>query len=115
MSELTDHKKDGTAVLEAGAQVVWNGVRRRRQTTQGWKLCSEWKDGSTTWETLRELKESHPVTVTECAVANKMDHEPAFAWWVHKAQKKRELQAQPKAWDRAPKDGEESLANGRGN
>jgi hypothetical protein len=31
---------------------------------------------------LKDLKESNPVEVAEYAVANKIDDEPAFAWWV---------------------------------
>ena len=39
-------------------------------------------DGSTSWETVRDLKESHPVQVVEYAKTHKIDHEPAFNWWV---------------------------------
>jgi hypothetical protein len=31
---------------------------------------------------LSDLKESYPVEVTEFAVAQGIDHEPAFGWWV---------------------------------
>jgi hypothetical protein len=31
---------------------------------------------------LKDLKESNPVKVAEYTVANKIDDEPAFAWWV---------------------------------
>lgn len=88
--ELVDHKKDGTAVSESKAHVFKNGVQRRQQTTQGWKLSAEWKDNTTTWQTLEDLKELHPVLVAECAVANGIDHEPAFTWWVHETLKKRD-------------------------
>ena len=52
-----------------------------RKTTAGWHLCVLWKDGSTSWEWLADLKESYPVQVAEYAVAQGLDHEPAFAWW----------------------------------
>jgi phosphoribosylformimino-5-aminoimidazole carboxamide ribonucleotide (ProFAR) isomerase len=29
-----------------------------RKTTKGWPLCVEWKDGTTSWEHLADLKES---------------------------------------------------------
>jgi len=47
--------------------------------TKGWHLCILWKDGTTTWKPLRNLKESNPVEVMEYAVANKIADEPAFA------------------------------------
>ncbi len=39
-------------------------------------------DGSTSWEAVRDLKESHPVQVAEYAKTHKIDHKPAFNWWV---------------------------------
>ena len=54
-----------------------------RQTTKGWHLCVEWKDGTRSWERLADLKESNPIEVSEYAVAqHNIDGEAAFAWWV---------------------------------
>ena len=41
----------------------------------------EWKDETTSWIPLKDLKESNPVEVAEYAAANKLLTEPAFAWW----------------------------------
>ena len=84
MDEITDHKSDGKAVKVANMWIEGNGSRNRhmRRTTVGWKLCISWKDGTTSWEPLKNLKESNPVEVAEYAVANKIDHKPAFVWWV---------------------------------
>ena len=49
-----------------------------RRTTKGWQLLLQWKDGSTSWTPLKDLKESNPVEVAEYAVANKIANEPAF-------------------------------------
>jgi hypothetical protein len=46
-------------------------------------LCVQWKDGSTSWQSLKDLKEAYPVAVAEHAVAQGIDDEPAFNWWVH--------------------------------
>ena len=59
-----------------------NGKHHMRHTSQGWKLCVLWKDGSTSWERLADLKESNPVECAEYAVTNKLTTQPAFAWWV---------------------------------
>ena len=49
----------------------------------------EWKDGSTNWVSLKDIKESYPVEVPEFALATCISMEPAFAWWVPFVLKKR--------------------------
>ena len=56
--------------------------RQLRKTTKGWKLCIEWKDGTTTWERLADLKESNPVEVAKYAIAQGIQDKPAFLRWV---------------------------------
>ena len=90
MDSIVDHKKDGHAVELADQYVYVNGRQHQRKTTKGWKLCVQWKDGTTTWERLADLKESYPVEVAEYAVVNKISHEPAFSWWVPHMLKKRD-------------------------
>ena len=82
MDSIVDHKKTDQALLKDDAFIEFKGKRVRRMTTKGWKLCIQWKDGSTSWELLKDLKESYPVQVAEYAVKNCIDSEPAFAWWV---------------------------------
>ena len=52
-------------------------------------MLVEWKDGSTQWLDLKDLKDSNPIEVAEYAVANKISEEPAFAWWVQTCLRKR--------------------------
>jgi hypothetical protein len=83
LSEIVDHKKDASAITkDQGYYISHNGNAVPRKTTKGWKMCVEWKDGSTTWVPLSELKASNPVEVAEYAVANQLVEEPAFTWWV---------------------------------
>ena len=42
-------------------------------------MCVNWKDGTSTWERLADLKESNPIEVAEYAVAQDISHQPAFA------------------------------------
>jgi hypothetical protein len=77
-----DHEKDDTAISADDGYIVTNGNRRRKLTTKGWRLCVKWKDGSTSWEALKDLKESNPVEVAEYAASANVVSEPAFAWWV---------------------------------
>jgi len=59
------------AIEKADAFVTMrNGVKRRRQTTQGWQLLCQWKDGSTNWVALKDMKNSYPVQVAEYVKAN---------------------------------------------
>jgi hypothetical protein len=83
LSEIIDHKKDLSAITkDQGFTTSYNGNRVKKKTTKGWKLCVEWKDGTSTWVPLKELKSSNPVEVAEYAVTNQIVEEPAFAWWV---------------------------------
>ena len=52
------------------------------RTTAGWNLCVHWKDVSTSWEKLSDLKESHPVDCAEYALSQVLMNDPAFNWWV---------------------------------
>jgi hypothetical protein len=65
MENIVDHKADATAVKRADAYVIVNGRKCQRKSTKGWLLCIQWKDGSTSWEKLADLKESYPVEVAE--------------------------------------------------
>ena len=89
MDSIVDFKTDGHAVKFADRYIVIRGKRHLRQTTKGWHLCVKWKDGTTSWERLADLKESNPVEVAEYAVSQEIDHEPAFSWWVPHTLKKR--------------------------
>ena len=53
-------------------------------------MCCQWKDGSTSWEKLSDLKESHPVLTAEYAAMTDIDRKPAFNWWVPHVLKKRD-------------------------
>ena len=42
------------------------------------------------WEKLSNLKKSHPIQVAKYAVAQCIQYEPAFYWWVHHVLNKRD-------------------------
>jgi hypothetical protein len=81
MDEIGDHQKDRLAVAPNNLYYTnKHGVKQICQTS--WQLLLQWKDGSTSWIPLKDLKESNPVDISEYDVASKLVHEPAFAWWV---------------------------------
>jgi hypothetical protein len=63
--------------------------KKVRKTTKGWHLCVEWKDGTTSWERLADLKESNPVEVAEYAATKSLLNRPAFIWWAPHVLQKR--------------------------
>ena len=81
LSDIIDHRKNGTEVTQQDAFVTTRtGTKRRRETTKGWEILVEWKDGSTTWVQLKDLKESNSIELAEYAVQARISEEPAFAW-----------------------------------
>ena len=82
LEEIVDWRKDDNAVAMEDMYIDHGSNRQLRKTTKGWQLCVEWKDGTTSWERLADLKESNPIEVAEFAVAQGLHDEPAFLWWV---------------------------------
>ena len=90
LDELIDYRVNGREVkLQDAFITTGTGMRRRRETTIGWELLAQWKDGSTNWVSLKDLKESYPVQTAEYAVVVKIVMESVFAWWVPYTLKKR--------------------------
>jgi hypothetical protein len=81
MDEIVDWKKTNEA-LETIPQVSHNGYVHLHRTTKGIKLCIKWKDGSTSWENLKDLKEGYPLQVAEFALSQQLTELPVFSWWV---------------------------------
>ena len=91
IDSIVDHRKTGEAVKRANQYFTTNSGRKKlRQTTRGWDLCVLWKNGEEQWIPLRELKNSNPVEVADYAVANGLQDEPAFKWWVPYVVRKRD-------------------------
>jgi hypothetical protein len=89
MEGIVDHKTDGHAVEPADMYIKNGSNKKVRKTTKGWNLCVEWKDETTSWERLVDLKESNPVEVAECAAAKSLLDTPDFVCWAPHVIKKR--------------------------
>jgi hypothetical protein len=88
--EIVDHRTDGSEVKQQDAFVTAStGNKRRKETTKGWEILVQWKDGSTTWVALKDMKNSYPVQLAEYATQRRLAGEPAFAWWIAHVLKKR--------------------------
>ena len=109
LSEIIDHRVLSDAIPQSkGTYENAYGVKRRKVTTRGWQILVEWKDGSTDWVELKDLKESFPVELAMYATSYKIADEPAFAWWVPfvlKKQKRILQKVKTKYWSRTHKYG----------
>jgi hypothetical protein len=90
LDEIMNHRSDSKAIRIEDKYVPGTNNQSLKQTTAGWYLQIRWKDGSTSWEPLRNIKDSNPVEVAEYAVVNQLIDEPAFAWWVPYVIRKRD-------------------------
>ena len=83
LDEIIDHKRDGRALrVDNGYVTTKRGRRVPKNTTKGWKILCQWKDGSSDWVDLKYVKGSNPIELAEYAVANRIQEKPAFKWWV---------------------------------
>jgi hypothetical protein len=105
-----------TTELMAMTLIKHGSNKKVRKTTKGWHLCVEWKDGTTSWERLSDIKESNPVEVAEYSANKSLLNSPAFVWLAphvlqkrtiisvavtkryHKRTHKFEIEV-PKSWD----------------
>ena len=106
---VIDHRVDGSELQQDDAFIISaNGGRRRKSTTKGWEILLQWKDGSTSWEALKDVKEAYPVQLAEYALQRQISKAPAFAWWTPYVLKKRNAiisKVKSKYWKRTHKFG----------
>ena len=88
---ILDHPKYKQAIEKKDKYFVSKrGRRSMRKTTVGWKFNIKWRDGTTKWVSLEDLKEFNPIEVAEYFKAHNIQEEPAFAWWVSYTLRKRD-------------------------
>ena len=69
--------------------ITKSGTKRRKNTSKGWEVCIQQKDVSTTWNKLKDTKDSYPEQMSEYTVDNRVFEEPAFTWWTKHVLNKR--------------------------
>jgi len=79
---IVGHQKHPRAINKEDQFRVVNGQRTKKKTTTGWDIEIEWRDGSTSWLPMKEVKATNSVELAKYAVENWIDDEPAFDWWV---------------------------------
>ena len=104
LDEIVDHRRNE---YNEGKRTQENDKKRSR-TTKGWELCVRWKDGSTNWIPLKDMKNGLILETARYAINNRIDKEPAFIWWVPNAMKKAKYiisKVKSKYWERTHKYG----------
>jgi hypothetical protein len=89
LQDIVGHKTGGHAVERADMCIKVGSNKKIRKTTKDWYLCVQWKDGTTSWERLADLKESNPVDVAEFAATKNLHDDFSFAWRLPHVLKKR--------------------------
>lgn len=80
---IVNHRKNSNTVEKADLYVTTKSRQRRmRQTTAGWDLLVQWKNGTQEWIPLSIMKNSNPIEVADYAEARNISSEPGFIWWV---------------------------------
>ena len=78
---IIDVRKTDKALTDKDAFDIYsNCMKRRKATTQGWEVCIQCKDRSTTWNTLKDVKDSCTIYLADYALENWTAFNPAFAW-----------------------------------
>ena len=87
LKAIVGHRSDETAVKRTDASFL---DCTSHHTTKGWELQCELSDQSTVWLPLKDVKNGNMIDAAEYAVSADIAKEPAFAWWVPRALRKRD-------------------------
>jgi hypothetical protein len=91
LEEIVDDQPLPAAIMLSDQRIACSDRQiYLKRSAIGCQLCCQWKDGSTSWENLADLKESHPIETAEYAKIFGIDNEPAFNWWVPHVLRKRD-------------------------
>ena len=83
MDEIVRYRYNKDAIpRDNGWYLTPQGARKRIITTKGCDINVSWKDGTTSWVPLKDMKESNPLEVAKYVSRNNIESHPVFAWWV---------------------------------
>ena len=81
--EIVDHRYDDTKVKDQDVFITMRTEKKGcRETRKGFEILVQWKDGSTTWVTLKDTENSYPVQMAKYAVQRRIAGDPEFAYWI---------------------------------
>ena len=66
MDVIVDHFMNVMEIRQQGMFITTKtGTKCHHKTTKGWEILIQWKDGGTSCASLKDIKESYPVQVTQ--------------------------------------------------
>ncbi len=90
LDEIEDHRVLSSAIpKDQGTFITKQGTMRTKRTTKGWDLLLRWKDTSSNWVSLKDVKDSYPIELMEYTFNHNIQDEPAFSWWIPFVKNKR--------------------------
>ena len=104
LDEIIDYRRTNYAVHKSDTFIkTITGNRQQNMTTKGWEICVLWKDGSTDWIALKDIKQYYPIELYDFAQLHGIHDEEAFVWWIlYIEQRRRSMisKFQSKYWQR---------------
>ena len=82
LDEIIDHKFMGKIKNEPVNRSKRKKNDLKRHTGNDCEFCVSWKDVSTNWVVIRDLKESYALELAEYVVNNRLERDEAISWWV---------------------------------
>ena len=76
MELIVDYRKNYKAITVPDQKVVHRSWSFMQQPTIVWQLYVQWMDGSTLWQAIKDLKESHWVETSEYFADQEINNEP---------------------------------------
>ena len=90
--EIVNHRYYGTEVKEQDTFITTHtGTNCRRDMTKRFEVLVQYKDGITTWLTLKDMKNLYHVHMDEYTVQRRIAGNPTFPWFIWHALAKRNL------------------------
>ena len=80
LDSIVEHKTDETALTLEQAKELGT-AQNPKQTTKGWKFLVNFRDGSSKWMKMKDLKDTNPIELAEYGQVNALLEEPSFRWW----------------------------------
>ena len=74
IDEIISHEKSDVAVNTQQSSII--NLIKKLHTTRGWKLCVQWKNGSSSWVSLKDIKNGYPVETAHYTIKNHLQDVP---------------------------------------
>ena len=83
LKDISDHSACVSSLKRSDVFMRSRGENLHgKKTTRGWKLEVEWKDGTLSLMPLKDIKSSNPIELAGYLLADNIEYEHAFKWWV---------------------------------